>query len=631
MTLAYVRRVPLALSFFLLFTLCAPFVPAQSSTQLSGRVTDPNNAGVSGAAVTLIARDNRLRTTAVTTGDGSYRFERIAAGDYLLEARATGFAKTVKAVSVKSGGERLDVALDVDAINDDVIVTASGTAQSVDEVSKAVTVIDARQIELRNEYSILETLRTAPGVRVAQQGGPGAFARIQIRGLRSYDTGILVDGLRFRDAADTQGSANGFINELNVVNCERVEVLRGSGSSLYGSHAIGGVVNLVTDQGGGQLRGQAQFEGGSLGLFRGRGNVAGGALDDRLFYSAGVSQLNVTDGVDGDDRTRQTSLQGLLGVHITPNVTLSGRVYANDAFMALNESPANAPGFVAPPAGSRVRAIALDRDEQRRIEARGIPLTATNYNRGNANFIPNLNDPDNRRDSGFFSGALNFTQRLNTNASYRLNYHRVNADRSFLDGPRGVGAFGEPAFTSISDFASDIGTFTARADLRLGGANMLTAGYEFERESYGDFSSDESPNPPRGSLGITQRSHAFFAQNQTRLFDDRLQLSLAFRLQDFDLSAPRFSGGAPRYAGLTFDAPPRAYTGDGSVAWFFKATNTKLRAHVGNGYRSPSLYERFGAGFFGGSFTAFGDPRLKPERSIAVDGGVDQTLLRGRV
>ena len=631
MTPAYARRVPPALSFFLLFTLCAPFVPAQSSTQLSGRVTDPNNAGVSGAAVTLIARDNRLRTTAVTAGDGSYRFERIGAGEYLLEARAPGFAKTVKAVSVKSGGESLDIALDVDAINDDVIVTASGTAQSVDEVSKAVTVIDARQIELRNEYSILETLRTAPGLRVVQQGGPGAFARIQIRGLRSYDTGILVDGLRFRDAADTQGSANGYINELNVVSCERVEVLRGSGSSLYGSHAIGGVVNLVTDQGGGQLRGQAQFEGGSLGLFRGRGNVAGGALDDRLFYSAGVSQLNVTDGVDGDDRTRQTSLQGLLGVHITPNVTLSGRIYANDAFLALNDSPANAPGFVAPPAGTRVRAIELDRDEQRRIEARGIPLTATNYNRGNANFIPNLNDPDNRRDSGFFSGALNFTQRLNTNVSYRLNYHRVDADRSFLDGPRGVGAFGEPAFTSISDFASDIDTFTARADLRLGGANLLTAGYEFERESYGDFSSDESPNPPRGSLDITQRSHAFFAQNQTRLFDDRLQLSLAFRLQDFDLSAPRFGGGAPRYAGLTFDTPPRAYTGDGSVAWFFKSTNTKLRAHAGNGYRSPSLYERFGAGFFGGSFTAFGDPRLKSERSIAVDGGVDQTLLRGRV
>lgn len=631
MTLASVRWFVPALLLLSLFTLNAPLVPAQSSIQISGRVTDPAKAGVAGAMLILIARDNRLRTTAVTASDGSYRFERLAQGDYLLEVRAPGFAKMVKAVALKTGNEKLDIALDVDTINDEVIVTAAGTAQSVDEVSKAVTVIDARQIELRNEYSVVETLRAVPGLRVTQQGGPGAFARIQIRGQRSYDTGILVDGLRFRDAADTQGSANGYINELNIVSCERIEVLRGAGSSLYGSSALGGVVNLVTDQGGGALRGQLQIEGGSLGLFRGRGSLSGGALDDRLFYSAGLSQLNVTKGVDGDDRTRQTSLQGLLGVHFTPNATLSGRIYANDAFLALNESPASAPGFAAPAAGMRVRAIALDFAEQQRLAARGIPLNATNYNRGNANFIPNLNDPDNRRNSGFFSGALNFTQRLNDRASYRLSYHRVDADRSFLDGPRGAGAFGEPAFTSISDYRSDIDTFQARADWQLSGANLLTAAYEFERESYGDFSSNESPNPPRGSLDIVQRSHAFFAQNQTRLFSDRLQLSLAFRLQDFDLSAPRFGGGTARYIGVTFNAPPRAYTGDGSLAYFFKSTGTKLRAHVGNGYRAPSLYERFGAGFFGGNFTPYGDPRLKPERSLAVDGGIDQTLLRGRV
>src|SRR5262249_26316267 len=155
-----------------------------------------------------------------------------------------------------------------------------------------------------------------------------------------------------------------------------------------------------------------------------------------------------------------------------------------------------------PPSGSLVKAIPLSLDEQRRVEARGIPLTADNYNRGDANFIPALDDPDNRRNSNFFSGALNFTQRLNDRASYRLSYHRVDVNRSFLDGPRGIGLFGEPAFTTILDFAGDIDTFAARLDLRLGGANLLTTGYEFERESYGDFSSDESPNPPRASLDI---------------------------------------------------------------------------------------------------------------------------------
>jgi vitamin B12 transporter len=630
MTFSSARRYISALYFSLIFILTAPLVPAQSSLQLDGRVTDPGKAGVAGAAVTLIARDNRSRATVTTKDGGDFRFDRIAAGDYLIEVRATGFARTVKIVSIKSANERLDIALDVASLNDGVIVTASGTAQSVDEVSKAVTMIDAQQLELRDEYSILEALRATPGARVVQQGGPGGFANIRIRGLRSIDTGVLIDGLRFRDAADTQGSANGFINELNVVSLERIEILRGSGSSLYGSNAIGGVVNLVTDSGGGRLRGQAQIEGGGLGLFRGRGSVAGGALDDRLFYSAGLSELNVTRGVDGDDRIRQTGAQGLLGYHFTPNVTLSGRVYANDAFATLNESPRDAPGFAPPPSGTGIRAIPLDLDEQRRVEARGVPLTPGNYNRGGANFIPDLNDPDSRRKSNFFSGALNLTQRLNDSASYRLSYHRVDVNRSFLDGPLGIDKFGEPAFTSISDFAGDIDTFTTRVDLRLGGANLLTTGYEFERESYGDFSSDESPAPPRASLGILQRSHTFFAQNQSRLLADSLQLSLAFRLQGFDLSTPRFSGGAPRYAGLSFDAPPKAYTGDGSVAYLIRSTNTKLRAHVGNGYRAPSLFERFGASFFGGDFTPLGDPRLKPERSIAVDGGIDQTFMRGR-
>jgi vitamin B12 transporter len=630
MTFSSARRYIPALYLSLIFILTAPLVSAQSSLQLDGRVTDPDKAGIAGAVVGLIARDNRSRSAVTTKDGGDFRFERIAAGDYLIEVRAMGFARTVKAISIKQVNERLDIILDVASLNDGVVVTASGTAQSVDEVSKAITVVDAQQLELRDEYSVLEALRTTPGARVVQQGGPGGFANLRIRGLRSIDTGVLVDGLRFRDAADTQGSANGFINELNVVSLERVEILRGSGSSLYGSNAVGGVLNLVTDSGGGRLRGQAQVEGGGLGLFRGRGSVAGGALNDRLFYSAGLSELNVTRGVDGDDRARQTGAQGLLGYHFTPNVTLSGRAYYNDAFVTLNESPDVAPGFMPPPSGSRVRAIPLDLDEQRRVEARGVPLAPGNYNRGDANFIPDLNDPDNRRKSDFFSGALNFTQRLNDSASYRLSYHHVDVNRSFLDGPLGVGSFGEPAFTSINNFAGDIDTFITRFDLRLGGANLLTTGYEFERESYGDFASDESPNPPRASLDIRQRSHTFFAQNQTRLLADRLQLSLAFRLQGFDLSTPQFRGGPPRYAGLSLDAPPKAYTGDGSAAYVIRSTNTKLRAHVGNGYRAPSLFERFGASFFFGDFTPLGDPRLKPERSIAVDGGVDQTFMRGK-
>jgi outer membrane receptor protein involved in Fe transport len=122
-------------------------------------------------------------------------------------------------------------------------------------------------------------------------------------------------------------------------------------------------------------------------------------------------------------------------------------------------------------------------------------------------------------------------------------------------------------------------------------------------------------------------------QDQLRFLGERLQLSAAFRAQTFRLGAPAFtpSAGAP-YAGLSFDSPPDAYTGDGSLAYLFRSSGTKLRGHVGNGYRKPSLYERFGtfySSFFG--YSALGDPRLAPERSIAFDAGLDQTLAAGRV
>jgi outer membrane receptor protein involved in Fe transport len=118
-----------------------------------------------------------------------------------------------------------------------------------------------------------------------------------------------------------------------------------------------------------------------------------------------------------------------------------------------------------------------------------------------------------------------------------------------------------------------------------------------------------------------------------RHVDDRLQISGAFRAQFFGLQQPVFTpAAAAPYTGITFQSPPAAYTGDGSIAYTFRSSGTKLRGHVGNGYRAPSLFERFGTAFdsfFG--YSAFGDPRLEPERSIAFDAGIDQSLYENRV
>jgi outer membrane cobalamin receptor len=104
-------------------------------------------------------------------------------------------------------------------------------------------------------------------------------------------------------------------------------------------------------------------------------------------------------------------------------------------------------------------------------------------------------------------------------------------------------------------------------------------------------------------------------------------MSVGGRAQFFKLDQPVFAGYPTAYTGATLIEPPTAYTGDAALAYFIPESSTKFRAHVGNSFRAPSGYERFGGGF--GSY--FGDPGLSPERAVAVDGGIDQKLFASKL
>ncbi len=112
-------------------------------------------------------------------------------------------------------------------MNQSVVVTAAGEAQTFDEVSKAFSNISHDEIVNRNEYSIASLLTTVPGLLIRNDGGPGQYTTMSIRGLPASAGAILVDGLRFRDAATTQGDAISFLGGLNLVDVDHIEVLRG--------------------------------------------------------------------------------------------------------------------------------------------------------------------------------------------------------------------------------------------------------------------------------------------------------------------------------------------------------------------------------------------------------------------
>jgi iron complex outermembrane receptor protein len=596
-------------------------IPVYGATA-SGRILDPSGGTVARARVTVYSRDNRIRITGVSGGDGAWRFDNLPRGEYLIEASAPGMSARAAAPLVlgESGAAARDLVLAIEGVKTEVVVTATATAQTVDEVARAVSVLDAPEMELRGEFSVTDALQTVPGVRVQQLGGPGSFTRILSRGLRAQDTAVTIDGLRFRDAATTQGDASPFLETMFLANAGRIEVLRGTGSSVYGTNATGAVVNLVSGEGGGPLHGRVEAEGGGLGAARGAARLSGGALAQRLQFSAGLQHLNVTRGADGFDPARNNTAHGYAQLRPAAGVSFSARIWATDGFAALNDSPYAAPASLLPPAGV-IAARPVSRDVQRAVEGGGRPTW------GSANLMPNLNDPDSRRSSRGLSSAFVFTQQLAPSASWRVSYQRVDTRRDFEDGPAGVRF--EPLYNNSSIIEGGIDTAQARTDLHLSRRHLLSAGYEFERETYFSPYRDAAPVPERYSAEARQRSHSLFGTYQVRA--GRLQVALSGRWQRFQPGLPAFTGGRPVYENVAFDTPPAARTGDIALAYFAGRTGTKLRAHAGNGYRAPSIFERFGTLFFDGAFSALGDPRLRPERSAAFDFGLDQYLGGQRV
>ncbi|KQM34099.1 TonB-dependent receptor plug domain-containing protein [Sphingomonas sp. Leaf10] len=157
--------------------------------------------------------------------------------------------------------------------DDDIIVTANREARPVDTVGQAVTVLDLATIEQRQAVVVSDLLRQTPGVTVTRNGGIGTSTSVNIRGADSDQTVALIDGVKLNDPSSPGGGFN--FGNLLIGNISRIEVLRGAQSVLWGSQAIGGVVNLITRQPTEELSVNVRGEGGSFGTGQGFANVSG--------------------------------------------------------------------------------------------------------------------------------------------------------------------------------------------------------------------------------------------------------------------------------------------------------------------------------------------------------------------
>ena len=149
---------------------------AAHAASLSGRVIDPSGMPVSEARVAIFARDRQERITAVTDGSGQYRVDALAPGEYLVEAAAPGMTRSGARTLTLAlpDAARLDLTLGIVAVRTEVLVTATGAAQSTDEIAKSVDSLRTEDLDRNAEFSVTESLRSLPGMRIQTLGGPGA-------------------------------------------------------------------------------------------------------------------------------------------------------------------------------------------------------------------------------------------------------------------------------------------------------------------------------------------------------------------------------------------------------------------------------------------------------------------------
>ena len=175
----------------------------------------------------------------------------------------------------------------------DIIVTALGIEQSRDEVGQAVTVIDAQTIETRQTVSVADLIATTPGIRFNRADAVGGVTGVSIRGAETTQTLVLLDGVKINDPSGI-GDAYDFGNLLTG-NIRRIEVLRGSNSVVYGSQAIGGVVNIMTGDPAESFGGSASVDYGYADTLNAKADVSGssgiasGGVGVAYFRTDGIS------------------------------------------------------------------------------------------------------------------------------------------------------------------------------------------------------------------------------------------------------------------------------------------------------------------------------------------------------
>jgi outer membrane cobalamin receptor len=554
----------------LVFFCCFSSIAGTALAQLRGAVVDPDGRPVAGARV-LVSRGAPIVATAVTNTAGAFVFHNLPPGGYVVRVAAEGFsAEPVDvAVAARPVDPPLTIALRVAAISESIVVSAAQVDLPVSRVTDSVTVIGASELSAGQIEGVGEALRRVPGLTLTQSGGRGSLTSLFPRGGESDYTLVLVDGIPMNAFG---GGAH--VEHLPTANVERLEIVRGPQSALFGQGAIGAVVHVVTRRDG-PPRAEFSAEGGGFGTTR-LSAAAAGAIG-AWSWGAGTER-SASDGFTG-------------------RAPASGEAVSNDDY-ARRSLSVNVGWQGA--GGRRVRGSARVGSDDR-----GFP------------------GPFGANPAGFFGGVDRISRGHNETIATGVAVALPWSDRVRQQAQITYGRLDSEFESPFGPSSGDTRRLTARvqADARVSLALGVSAGAEIQRERAG---STFIVGPQGSPVPVRRLAAGYFGEARYAPPSVPMALTAGLRIEQIRRDAlaedPNPFGPRPFMPAETIVSVNPKLAARWLIGSAAQPSWTAVRAAAGTGIRAPDAFE-----------LAFTDnPGLRPERSRSVEIGLQQAIGGGR-
>ena len=422
------------------------------------------------------------------------------------------------------------------ATSDSIVTSPTAVPTPVGQVASSISVVTAKDIEQHQWRSVPDALQSVPGLNVVQNGGPGGQTSVFIRGTNSAHTKFLIDGIDVGDPSTPNGAYD--LGQLMTADIDRIEVLRGPQSGLYGSDAIGGVISITTKKGQGPAKVTAMVEGGS----RSTANTAAGVTgsQDKLNYALNVSTYHTGN------------------TPVTPSELLvPGQIRNNDSFTNKTASTKLGYDFTE---DFGLNVVARYTDSNLGYTGDQFPTFVSNGQPGDVQSKQNAHQLFTRSEAvwSLFDGRLKNYFGFNYGDQYRANMNPYSGFPTALN-PVTSTAEGEKY------------KYDWRGVVSVLPGQTVVLGADDQTEKFANRSTSGT------LIGAQNGNRGAYAELQSN-FNDRLFFVSNIRIDDNDEFGDH----------VTYRFAP---------AYILPGTETKLKASYGTGFKAPTLSQLYDTSF----------------------------------